>query len=76
MLMGSKQDKNCRWYRSWARFCSLLPAATTSSRSRVPGKAASAEMTVVRSGSLGDRRDGDRRLEDSPGDLNSTLGRK
>lgn len=53
MLMGSWQDRNCWVYRSWARCCSLLPVSTTSSRSRVPGKGSSTEMTVVSSGSLG-----------------------
>lgn len=60
MLMGSWQDRNCWVYRSWARCCSVLPAATTSSSSRVPGKGASTEMTVVRSGSLGEREDGEK----------------
>lgn len=53
MLTGSWQDRNSLACRSSAIFCSLLPAATTSSRSRVPGIGVSTEMTVVRSGSLG-----------------------
>lgn len=52
MLMGSWQDRNCWLYWSRARCCSSPPAATTSFRSRVPGRGSSTEMTVVRSGSL------------------------